>query len=167
MRPARWLAAAISLAVCAAACTSAPVSAPSPEPTTLAGYYAQRLDWQPCDGGFECAQLVVPFDYAQLFPHRVRALVLDGAVDPDASSLQATIDQAEGFQTAFGSFAAWCLASAGCPLGPGGPVASRNPNGTYSTLVNGLTAIDCLDRAAGPCAALALDIRRTVCRLGP
>jgi pimeloyl-ACP methyl ester carboxylesterase len=61
--------------------------------------------------------------YAQLFPHRVRALVLDGAVDPDTSSLQATIAQARGFQGAFGSFAAWCLASPGCPLGPGGPVA--------------------------------------------
>ncbi len=35
------------------------------EPTTLAAYYAQRLDWQPCDGGFQCAQLVVPFDYAK------------------------------------------------------------------------------------------------------
>ena len=57
--------------------------------------------------------------YAQLFPHRVRALVLDGAVDPDAPSLQADITQAEGFTVAFRSFAAWCLAAAGCPLGEG------------------------------------------------
>jgi pimeloyl-ACP methyl ester carboxylesterase len=55
--------------------------------------------------------------YAQLFPQRVRALVLDGSVDPAASSLDATIAQAQGFQGAFGSFAAWCLAAAGCPLG--------------------------------------------------
>jgi pimeloyl-ACP methyl ester carboxylesterase len=55
--------------------------------------------------------------YAQLFPHRVRALVLDGAVDPDTPSLQADITQAEGFTVAFRSFAAWCRASAGCPLG--------------------------------------------------
>jgi pimeloyl-ACP methyl ester carboxylesterase len=55
--------------------------------------------------------------YAQLFPHRVRALVLDGAVDPDTSALQADITQAEGFQAAFGSFAAWCRAGADCPLG--------------------------------------------------
>ena len=34
--------------------------------------------------------------YAQLFPHRVRALVLDGAVDPDTPALQADIVQAEG-----------------------------------------------------------------------
>jgi pimeloyl-ACP methyl ester carboxylesterase len=57
--------------------------------------------------------------YAQLFPHRVRALVLDGAVDPDAPSLRADITQAEGFTVAFRSFAAWCLAAAGCPLGEG------------------------------------------------
>ena len=65
MRTARWLAAAVTLAICATACTSAVGSAPLPAPTTLAGYYAQRLGWQPCYGGFQCAQLVVPFDYAR------------------------------------------------------------------------------------------------------
>ncbi len=163
--------------------------------------------------------------YAQLFPRRVRALVLDGSVDPATSSLNATIAQAQGFQRAFGSFAAWCLAAPGCPLvgsaggSAGGSVAGgeakvealitransaplarrlddgqvadgamllygvadalysrsswpilkaalasaftgdgtglvdlanklygRNPNGTYSTLANAVTAIDCLDR---------------------
>jgi pimeloyl-ACP methyl ester carboxylesterase len=155
--------------------------------------------------------------YAQLFPHRVRALVLDGAVDPATSPLDATIAQAEGFQGAFGSFAAWCVAAGGCPLGGSvaraqakvqalitradavpladhlgdGQVADgamllygvadalysraswpvlrtaladafggdgtglvtlanqlygRNPNGTYSTLANAVTAIDCLDK---------------------
>ena len=54
--------------------------------------------------------------YAQLFPARVRALVLDGAVDPDTPSLQDDITQAEGFQVALTSFAAWCLATASCPL---------------------------------------------------
>jgi pimeloyl-ACP methyl ester carboxylesterase len=54
--------------------------------------------------------------YAQLFPHRVRALVLDGAVDPDEPSLHEDITQAEGFQVALRSFTAWCLAAAGCPL---------------------------------------------------
>ena len=54
--------------------------------------------------------------YAQLFPHRVRALVLDGAVDPDTPSLQDDMTQAEGFQVALRSFAAWCLTTANCPL---------------------------------------------------
>jgi pimeloyl-ACP methyl ester carboxylesterase len=55
--------------------------------------------------------------YAELFPHRVRALVLDGAVDPDTPSLQGDITQAQGFQVAFASFTTWCQATSGCPLG--------------------------------------------------
>ncbi len=66
--------------------------------------------------------------YAQLFPHRVRALVLDGAVDPDTPGLQSDAIQAEGFQTAFGSFAAWCRARSGCPLG-------QNAAGQLETLI--------------------------------
>lgn len=284
-RPA-WIAAVVALALLAAGCSgSAAGSAAAPAPATLAGYYAQRLDWQPCDNGFECARLLVPFDYArpsgrrfslpvirlpaaapsrrigalvinpggpggsgvqyalgarrefpsavlarfdivgfdprgvaasqpaltcmtgpqldtylatddmpanaaqlaeviaqsklyaarcaqnsaallpyvgtqnaardmdvlraalgesrlsflgksygtylgtwyaQLFPHRVRALVLDGAVDPDTPSLQDDITQAEGFQVALRSFAAWCLTTTGCPL-RGGSGGSSTP----------------------------------------
>ena len=69
--------------------------------------------------------------YAQLFPAHVRALVLDGAVDPDTSSLADDITQAEGFSAAFRSFAAWCLASAPCPLQSGG-----SPKSTGSAAVN-------------------------------
>jgi pimeloyl-ACP methyl ester carboxylesterase len=36
-----------------------------PAPTTIAGYYAQKLQWQPCDQGFQCARLLVPFDYSR------------------------------------------------------------------------------------------------------
>jgi len=76
--------------------------------------------------------------YAQLFPRRVRALVLDGAVDPDTPSLQADITQAEGFQVAFRSFAAWCLAAPGCPLrGAGGAAAGK---GVSAGSVNAATA---------------------------
>ena len=56
--------------------------------------------------------------YAQQFPSRVRAFVLDGAVDPAASGLQLDVTQAEGFESAFGQFAAWCATQPGCPLGP-------------------------------------------------
>jgi pimeloyl-ACP methyl ester carboxylesterase len=34
-------------------------------PTTLAGFYAQRLTWAPCYNNFRCARLYVPFDYAR------------------------------------------------------------------------------------------------------
>ena len=64
-RPA-WIAVLVALAVFAAGCSGSTAGAArTPAPTTLAGYYAQRLDWQPCDDGFECARLLVPFDYAR------------------------------------------------------------------------------------------------------
>ncbi|HLL67652.1 MAG TPA: alpha/beta hydrolase [Micromonosporaceae bacterium] len=57
--------------------------------------------------------------YAQLFPGKVRALVLDGAVDPTQPSTVAAEGQAKGFERAFDNFAAWCRGNTGqCPLGP-------------------------------------------------
>ena len=62
--------------------------------------------------------------YAQLFPRRVRALVLDGALDPDATSAAINLTQAQGFETALRSFTANCMTQARCPLGTtGGPAA--------------------------------------------
>ncbi|MGW4897636.1 alpha/beta hydrolase [Kitasatospora sp. NPDC004240] len=36
---------------------------PAAVPAALAPYYAQKLGWQPCDTGFECATFKVPLDY--------------------------------------------------------------------------------------------------------
>jgi pimeloyl-ACP methyl ester carboxylesterase len=55
--------------------------------------------------------------YAQLFPTRVRAMVLDGAIDPTASAEASAEGQAQGFEHAFDEFAAWC-ARQSCPAGP-------------------------------------------------
>ena len=55
--------------------------------------------------------------YAQLFPHNVRALVLDGALDPAETAIDQNIVQGEGFQVAFRSFAADCVRRPDCPLG--------------------------------------------------
>ncbi|MEW2356410.1 alpha/beta hydrolase [Spirillospora sp. NPDC029432] len=55
--------------------------------------------------------------YAEQFPKNVRALVLDGAVDPKVSSTQTLVEQAKGFETAFRAFAADCVKRADCPLG--------------------------------------------------
>ncbi|HEY8453514.1 MAG: alpha/beta hydrolase [Micromonosporaceae bacterium] len=56
--------------------------------------------------------------YAQLHPDRVRAMVLDGAVDATADAVEAARHQAEGFERAFDNFADWCArAGAQCPLG--------------------------------------------------
>jgi len=57
--------------------------------------------------------------YAQLFPAKIRALVLDGAVDPTLGSMASSEGQAKGFERAFDNFAAWCAANrADCPIAP-------------------------------------------------
>jgi pimeloyl-ACP methyl ester carboxylesterase len=55
--------------------------------------------------------------YAEAYPDKVRAMVLDGAVDPDADPIQASIDQAAAFQKAFNDYVADCVNGADCPLG--------------------------------------------------
>jgi pimeloyl-ACP methyl ester carboxylesterase len=57
--------------------------------------------------------------YAQLYPQRIRALVLDGAVDPEQDSVASSEQQAQGFERAMDNFAAWCDQSPDeCPLQP-------------------------------------------------
>ncbi|TDC32666.1 alpha/beta hydrolase [Micromonospora sp. 15K316] len=57
--------------------------------------------------------------YAQLYPQRVRALVLDGAVDPRQGLVAGSESQAKGFERAFTNFTRWCAANAGrCPIAP-------------------------------------------------
>jgi pimeloyl-ACP methyl ester carboxylesterase len=55
--------------------------------------------------------------YAEAFPDKVRAMILDGAVDPNADPLEADIRQAAAFQTAFNDYAADCAKNPSCPLG--------------------------------------------------
>lgn len=55
--------------------------------------------------------------YAQLFPKNIRAMVLDGAVDPTLTDAAAGAGQAKGFETALTSFIKWCVAQKTCALG--------------------------------------------------
>jgi pimeloyl-ACP methyl ester carboxylesterase len=54
--------------------------------------------------------------YAQLFPDKVGRLVLDGAIDPDATPLQQSLTQAVGFDNALDAFIKDCLQIDTCPL---------------------------------------------------
>lgn len=57
--------------------------------------------------------------YAQLFPDRIRAFVLDGAVDPRQDLVASSEAQAKGFELALDNFAAWCAKTqAQCPIAP-------------------------------------------------
>lgn len=55
--------------------------------------------------------------YAEAFPQNVRAMVLDGAVDPTLDAVEETVRQMASFQVAFDDYAADCAKVAGCPLG--------------------------------------------------
>jgi pimeloyl-ACP methyl ester carboxylesterase len=55
--------------------------------------------------------------YATLYPDRIRAFVLDGAVDPTAGDIANTQAQARGFEDAFNDFARDCTGRPRCPLG--------------------------------------------------
>jgi pimeloyl-ACP methyl ester carboxylesterase len=57
----RFAWAALAVAVLAG-CSGAAVVPPA---VTLDAYYTQHLNWKPCDNGFYCATLEVPFDYGR------------------------------------------------------------------------------------------------------
>jgi pimeloyl-ACP methyl ester carboxylesterase len=54
--------------------------------------------------------------YAKLFPKKVRALVLDGAIDPNLSAVEIGSEQAGGFERSLDAFLANCSANRRCPF---------------------------------------------------
>ncbi|BBZ40144.1 alpha/beta hydrolase [Mycobacterium conspicuum] len=72
--------------------------------------------------------------YAEAFPQHVRAMILDGAVDPNADPVEADLRQAKGFQDAFNNYAADCAKKPSCPLGTDPDKA----NTVYHSLVDPL-----------------------------
>lgn len=63
--------------------------------------------------------------YADLFPQRTGRMVLDGALDPSATALEANRVQASGFETAFTSFVKDCVSQDSCPLGTSQKAAGK------------------------------------------
>ncbi|MCV7261223.1 alpha/beta hydrolase [Mycobacterium shimoidei] len=55
--------------------------------------------------------------YVERFGDHVRAMVLDGAIDPSVGPVEESIQQQAGFQTVFNDYAADCARSSDCPLG--------------------------------------------------
>jgi pimeloyl-ACP methyl ester carboxylesterase len=72
--------------------------------------------------------------YADLYPHRVRAMVLDGAVDPAASYDHGVLTQAAGFEHALDAFLGWCASSSDCAF-----ARSGNPKTAFADLMTTLT----------------------------
>ncbi|WP_372449004.1 alpha/beta hydrolase [Qaidamihabitans albus] len=59
----------------------------------------------------------IGYSYAEAFPGNVRALLLDGALDPEQDLVESLIGQGRGFGKAFEEFAAWCAEQQDCALG--------------------------------------------------
>jgi pimeloyl-ACP methyl ester carboxylesterase len=57
--------------------------------------------------------------YADMFPDRVRAMVIDGVVEPGLTGLEAADQQAAGFETALARFAEACDGDEGCAVAGG------------------------------------------------
>ena len=54
--------------------------------------------------------------YAELFPHRVGRMILDGVLPIDMSQEDVTYEQAVAFEAAFVNFAEYCAQSDACPF---------------------------------------------------
>ena len=67
--------------------------------------------------------------YAHLFPSRVRAAVLDGALDHTVGSTRLALDEAHSAEGEFAQFAQWCDADASCAL------HGRDVKATYRSLL--------------------------------
>ena len=74
-------------------------------------------------------------EYADAYPQHVRAMVLDGAVDPSLSYADATISQAQGFETMLDGFFAWCRRDTRCGFARGG-----NPRTAFDSLTRAVAA---------------------------
>jgi len=73
--------------------------------------------------------------YADRYPTRIRAMVLDGAVDPTLSAAAGQIQQAEGFEHDLDLFLQNCASDSSCAFHSGG-----NPGAAYDMLRAGLDA---------------------------
>jgi pimeloyl-ACP methyl ester carboxylesterase len=73
--------------------------------------------------------------YAELYPHRVGRLVLDGAVNPDEDAFEGSLAQAKGFDSALLAYLQQCLSRRDCPL-------SGTPERAAQQLVDYLLTLD-------------------------
>ncbi len=72
----------------------------------------EKLDWFGASYGTQLGAT-----YATLFPAKVGAMVLDGAVDPSKDVFGSSLGQATGFQRALDAYIAACVKLESCPLG--------------------------------------------------
>jgi pimeloyl-ACP methyl ester carboxylesterase len=80
--------------------------------------------------------------YAQLFPTHIRAMVLDGALDPSTVATDENRVQAIGFQTDLDDFVSSCVSGSSCPLGSTEPAALATIRGIEAQLTQHPLTVD-------------------------
>jgi len=71
-------------------------------------------------------------EYAEMYPGHVRAMVLDGAIDPALGTDQMALDQAQGFESVLDDFFTWCASASSCPWRTG-----PDPTAALVALIDG------------------------------
>ena len=95
--------------------------------------------------------------WATLFPSTVRAAVLDGASDPDADSLESSVQQLTGFEASLETFLAQCSADPSCAFHSDGRAAEE-----FDALIASLDADPVPTRPGRPQANLAVAINGVI-----
>jgi pimeloyl-ACP methyl ester carboxylesterase len=72
--------------------------------------------------------------YANMFPNNVRAMTLDGAVDPALAYDTTEIEQAKGFEDLLDRFFEWCRSNSECGFARNG-----DPRAAFDSLQNDIT----------------------------
>lgn len=78
----------------------------------------------------------IGYTYAEQFPGNVRAMVLDGALDPGQDALDSLVAQGAGFGKAFAKYAQWCAARQDCALGGDAGAATKAYQGLVRPLID-------------------------------
>lgn len=76
----------------------------------------------------------IGYAYAETFGRNVRAMILDGALDPEQDLVESLVEQGRGFGVAFREFVAWCVKRQDCALGSDKAAATKR----YQSLVRPL-----------------------------
>jgi pimeloyl-ACP methyl ester carboxylesterase len=119
----------------------APGATRAPRPA-LARFYAQRLDWQPCQDSFLCATLTVPLDYRRPGGETLElALLQEPAQDP-RNRIGSLVVNPGGPGVPGTSYAAAAARAFGTPLRDRFDIVGFDPRGT-----GGSDPVDCLSDA--------------------
>ena len=88
--------------------------------------------------------------YAQMFPTHIRAMVLDGALNPALDPVTSDIDQAAAFDKELGDFFNYCSTSTICAWTPGGSLLAAYNALEAKVTAHPLLVPDTGGRSVGP-----------------